>query len=84
MDKITLCHFDMFHDSFWSIKHVPENDNMFLKNGICVPNFAPGRSAMLQLKCGFAGLRNTTESGQKFTIEKICKLLISVKLTTDS
>ena len=37
-----------------------------------------------QLKHGFAGLRNTTESGQKFTTENIGKLLINIKLTTDS
>ncbi len=37
-----------------------------------------------QLKHGFAGLGNTTESGQIFTTENISKLLISIKSTTDS
>ncbi len=37
-----------------------------------------------QLEHGFPGLGNTTENGQKFTTENIGKLLISIKLTTDS
>ena len=40
----------MFHNRFWSIKHVPENDKMFLKNGIPVPDFASQRSATLHCR----------------------------------
>ena len=36
------------------------------------------------MKHRFAGLRNTTESGQKCTTENVGKLLISVMITTDS
>ena len=36
------------------------------------------------MKHEFAGLRNTTESGKKCATENIGKLLINIKLTTDS
>ena len=38
----------------------------------------------MSMKHGFAGLRNTTDSGQKCTTENVGKLLIGIMITTDS
>ena len=46
-------------------------------------NFSLIHQCTMPMKRRFAGLGNTTESGQKFTTEDIGKLLIIIKLTTD-